>query len=86
MGDACLRETGVTRDQVNRWRKKRSRHVGLWLWRLGVQVGESHWRPRLRRFGQVADWVLPFVLRLRSRVDRNEMGETFQEKAARNRM
>jgi hypothetical protein len=32
--------------------------------------------------GQLADWVLPFVVRFRTRVDRNEMGETLQEKAA----
>jgi hypothetical protein len=122
--DACLTETGVTMDQVRRWRhegllpvdveqqwpepyhgsetrypigtcaqiratqslfreKNRKDFVGLRLWRLGFAVSEDNWRPQLRHFARLADRVVPFVLRLRSRVDRNEEGDTLQEKAAR---
>jgi hypothetical protein len=122
--DACLRETGVTRDQVNRWRregllpkgveqtwpdafhgsevrdpagtcaqiraaqalyreKDRVAYVGLQLWRHGFPVNEGYWRPRLRRFGHMADRVLWFIDRLRARFDRDEQGETLQDRAAR---
>jgi hypothetical protein len=56
---------------------------GLWLWRMGFRVSEHYWRPRLRRFGLWADWVLPFISRLVFRFDRNPQGETLQERAAR---
>ena len=119
--DACLRETGVTRDQANRWRrerllppviqkpqayrgstvlypvgtcaqiraaqglfraKNRNSYVGRWLWRLGFPVSESYWRPWLRRVGRFADRALWTVAHLRSRFDRDEYGETLQDRAA----
>jgi hypothetical protein len=49
-----------------------------------AQANREHfWRPRLRRFGLWADWVLPFISRLVFRFDRNPQGETLQERAAR---
>lgn len=61
---------------------KRNSFVGLRLWRLGFPVSEDYWRPPLRRFGQLADRVLWFVARMRSRFDRDEEGETLQDLAA----
>ncbi len=120
--DACLREIGMTSDQVIRWRregllpqveqvpdayrgstvrypigtcaqiraaqalfreKNRNAFVGLRLWRLGFPVREDYWRPRLKRFGLRADRVLWFINRLAARFDREDHGETLQERAAR---
>src|SRR5262249_12231938 len=63
--------------------KKRVAYVGLRLWRMGFQVSENYWRPRLRGFGRITDRVLWFVDRLAARLDRDEEGETLQDRAAR---
>jgi hypothetical protein len=124
--DACLQETGVTSDQVKRWRregllppvkqeslgrgslvhypigtcaqikaaqelfceKSRCDYVGLRLWRRSFWVSEDYWRPRLKRFGCLADLLLRFVrlsFRLDDRGEEEEFlnEETLQERAAR---
>ena len=120
--DACLSETGVTKEQVVRWRregilpevqqvpdayhgsvvlyprgtcaqiraasalfkqKNRVGYVGLRLWRLGFPVDEKLWRPPLIRHARMLDRVIPFVMRLVQRFDRNWQEETFYDYAAR---
>ena len=119
--DACLAETGVTKDQVVRWRregllpkeieqdsdyrgsvvrypkgtcaqiraaadlfreKNRVAFVGLRLWRRGFSVDEKHWRPRLQKSGRQLDRVLPLVMRLIDRFNRDAQSETFHDRAA----
>jgi hypothetical protein len=58
-------------------------YVGLRLWRQGSPLSENYWRPRLRRFGRMADRVLWVVDRLAARLERDEEGETLQDKVAR---
>ena len=120
--DAVLAETGVTMDQVKRWRregllpdvvqdqqayrgsvvlypkgtcaqiraasalfkqKNRVDCVGLRLWRLGFPVDEKHWRPRLQRQGRMLDRVIPLIMGLVQRFDREEKAETVYDHAAR---
>jgi|GEM_PF-3361840 len=63
--------------------KNRVEFVGLQLWRTGHSVDERHWRPRLRRFGRMADRILPLIRLLNERADAHEHTETLQDKAAR---
>jgi hypothetical protein len=63
--------------------KNRVEYVGLRLWRFGFPVDERHWRPRLRKAGQQLDWIIPLVMRLIDRFNRDSESETFYDRAAR---
>lgn len=63
--------------------KDRVAYVGLQLWRRGFWVNEDHWRPRLRKIGRATDRILWFIARLAERFERDDEGETLQDKAAR---
>ena len=63
--------------------KKRVEYVGLRLWRQGFPVDEKHWRPRLQRQGRMLDRVIPLVMRLVERFNRDEQDETLYDNAAR---
>ena len=63
--------------------KNRVDYIGLRLWRLGFPVDEKHWRPTLMRRARMLDRVIPFVIRLVQRFDRNCQEETFYDYAAR---
>ena len=63
--------------------KNRVDYVGLRLWRLGFPVDEKHWRPRLIQRGRIVDRVIPLLMRLVQRFDRNWQGETLFDYAAR---
>jgi hypothetical protein len=63
--------------------KNRVEYVGLRLWRFGFPVDERHWRPRLRKAGRQLDWIIPLVMRLIDRFDRDSESETFHDRAAR---
>jgi len=64
-------------------KKNRVDYVGLRLWRQGFPVDEKHWRPVLMRRARMLDRVIPFVMRLVQRFDRNWREETFYDYAAR---
>ena len=64
-------------------KKNRVDYVGLNLWRQGFEVDQKHWRPRLLKFGRLADRILPFLVRLKSRYDRYWENETLSDKMAR---
>jgi hypothetical protein len=120
--DAVLAKTGVTIDQVRRWRregllpdvvqdqqtyrgsvvvypagtcaqiraasalfkqKNRVDYVGVRLWRSGFPVDERHWRPRLQKSGRQLDRVLPLLMGLIDRFNRDSESETFHDRAAR---
>jgi hypothetical protein len=63
--------------------KKRVAVVGLRLWRRGFSVDEKHWRPRLQKSGRMLDRILPLVMRLIDRFNRDSQSETFHDRAAR---
>jgi hypothetical protein len=63
--------------------KNRVDYVGLQLWKLGFQVDEKHWRPRLQRQGRMLDRVIPLIMGLVQRFDREEKAETVYDHAAR---
>ena len=63
--------------------KNRAKYVGLRLWRLGFPVDEKYWRPRLQKSGRQLDWIVPLVIRLIDRFNRDSESETFYDRAAR---
>jgi hypothetical protein len=63
--------------------KNRVEYVGLRLWRQGFPVDERHWRPRLQRQGRMLDRVIPLIMGLVQRFDREEKAETVYDHAAR---
>jgi hypothetical protein len=63
--------------------KNRVEYVGLRLWRQGFPVDERHWRPRLQRQGRMLDRVIPLIMGLVQRFDREEKAETVYDYAAR---
>jgi hypothetical protein len=62
--------------------KNRVEYVGLRLWRQGFPVDEKHWRPRLQRQARMLDRVIPLVMRLIERFDRDEQAETLYDHVA----
>lgn len=58
-------------------------YVGLQLWRQGFPVDEKHWRPRLQRQARMLDRVIPLVMRLVERFDRDDQDKTLYDVAAR---
>ena len=62
--------------------KNRVDYVGVRLWRLGFPVDEKHWRPRLRKAGRQLDWIVPLVMKLMDRFDRDSESETIHDRAA----
>jgi hypothetical protein len=63
--------------------KNRVEYVGLRLWRQGFPVDERHWRQPLQRRGRMLDRVIPLVMRLVERFNRDEQDETLYDHAAR---
>jgi hypothetical protein len=63
--------------------KNRVEYVGLRLWRQGFPVDEKHWRSRLQRQGRMLDRVIPLIMGLVQRFDREEKAETVYDQAAR---
>ena len=63
--------------------KNRVEYVGLRLWRQGFPVDERHWRPRLQRQGRMLDRVIPLIMGLVQRFDREEKAESLYDYAAR---
>ena len=57
-------------------------YVGARLWRLGFQVDEKHWRPRLQKQGRMLDRAFPLLMRLVQRFDRDWQNETLYDYAA----
>jgi hypothetical protein len=62
--------------------KNRVDYVGVRLWRLGFQVDEKFWRPRLGRAGRIADRVAHLLPGFIERFDRDSSASTFFETAA----
>jgi hypothetical protein len=62
--------------------KNRVDYVGLRLWRFGFPVDEKHWRSRLQRQGRMLDRVIPLIMGLVQRFNRDEQGETLYDYAA----
>ena len=58
-------------------------YVGVRLWRLGFPVDKKHWRPRLQNQGRTLDRVIPLIMGLVQRFDREEKAETLYDYAAR---
>jgi hypothetical protein len=63
--------------------KNRVEYVGLRLWRQGFPVDERHRRPRLQRQARMLDRVIPFIMGLVHRFDREEKAESLYDHAAR---
>jgi hypothetical protein len=63
--------------------KDRAKYVGLQVWRCGFPVDEKYWRPRLQKSGRQLDWIVPLVMRLIDRFNRDSESETFYDRAAR---
>jgi hypothetical protein len=55
---------------------------GLQLWRRCFPVDEKYWRPRLRSAGRWIDRLVPLIVRLVARHDRDWQNETFYNTAA----
>jgi hypothetical protein len=62
--------------------KDRGKYVGLQLWRRGFLVDEKYWRPQLQRSARLLDRVIPLLMRLIQRFDRNEQDRSFYDEAA----
>src|SRR5271155_4152153 len=62
--------------------KDRAKYVGLQLWRRGFPVDDKYWRPRLQKSGRQLDWIVPLVMRLINRFNRDSQSETFYDLAA----
>ena len=62
--------------------KDRGKYVGLQLWRRGFPVDEKYWRPQLQRSARLLDRMIPLLMRLVQRFDRDEQDRSFYDEAA----
>jgi hypothetical protein len=62
--------------------KDRAKCVGLQLWRQSFPVDDKYWRPQLQRSARLLDRMIPLLMRLVRRFDRDERDRSFYDDAA----